>query len=53
VTEFGKLPTAIGSHVSLLVDNKYILLYGGTNGYRFFDNIVRYEIENKKWTLMT
>lgn len=53
VTEFGTLPTAIGSHISLLVDNKYILLYGGTNGFRFFDNILRYDIENKKWTLMT
>jgi len=28
-------------------------LYGGTNGFRFFDNILRYDIENKKWTLMT
>lgn len=28
-------------------------MYGGTNGYRFFDNIVRYSIAEQKWTLMT
>lgn len=50
---FGSLPTAIGSHVSMLVDDKYLVIYGGTNGFRFFDNILRYEIANQQWTLMT
>lgn len=52
MTEFGKLPSAIGSHVSAIIDEKYIIVYGGTNGFRFFDNIVRYSIEEQKWTLM-
>jgi len=53
VEEFGKLPAAIGSHVSAVVQDKYIVVYGGTNGLRFFDSILRYEIDNKRWTLMT
>lgn len=53
VSEFGKLPSAIGSHVSLIVDDKYIVLYGGTNGFRFFDNILRYSILDQRWMLMT
>lgn len=53
VCEFANLPSAIGSHISAIVDEKYIILYGGTNGYRFFDNILRYAIETKTWTLMT
>ncbi len=46
VSEFAKLPSAIGSHVSAIIDDKYIIVYGGTNGYRFFDNILRYSIED-------
>jgi hypothetical protein len=53
VCEFGNLPSAIGSHVSMIVDDKYIVVYGGTNGFRFFDNILRYAISEQKWTLMT
>ena len=53
VSEFGKLPCAVGSHVSCIIDDKYIVVYGGTNGYRFFDNVLRYEISKQKWTLMT
>lgn len=53
VSKFGSLPSALGSHVSAVVDDKYIVLYGGTNGYRFFDSILRYEISTQKWTLMT
>ena len=53
VALLGRLPTAIGSHVSAIVDNKYIVLYGGTNGLRFFDSLLRYDMEVKEWTLMT
>ena len=53
VSIFGNLPTALGSHVSAIIDDKYLIMYGGTNGYRFFDSILRYDIENKAWTLMT
>jgi len=50
---FGRLPTALGSHVSAIVDDKFLVVYGGTNGLRFFDSIMRYDIEKKEWTLMT
>ena len=53
VSEFGKLPNGIVAHVSCLVDNKYLVVYGGTNGYRFFDSFLRYDIAEKKWTLLT
>ena len=53
VSIFGKLPSALGSHVSAIIDDKYLIVYGGTNGYRFFDSILRYDIEEKEWTLMT
>ena len=53
VSMFGSLPTGLGSHVSAIVDDEYILVYGGTNGLRFFDSIMRYEISTKQWTLMT
>lgn len=53
VAQFGTLPTALGSHVSAIVDDKYLVVYGGTNGLRFFDSIMRYEIETREWTLMT
>ena len=53
VSLFGRLPTECGSHVSAIVDDQYLVLYGGTNGLRFFDTILRYEIATKEWTLMT
>lgn len=53
VALFGRLPTALGSHVSAIVDDKFLVVYGGTNGLRFFDSIMRYDIELKEWTLMT
>ena len=43
----------MGSHVSAIIDDKYLIVYGGTNGYRFFDSILRYDIDEKGWTLMT
>jgi len=53
VALFGRLPTALGSHVSAIVDDQFIVVYGGTNGLRFFDSLMRYNIEAKEWTLMT
>ena len=53
VEEFGTLPTALASHASYLIDDKYLVIYGGTNGLRFFDNVIRYEIETKEWRLLT
>lgn len=51
--EFAQLPTALASHTSLLIDDKFLVIYGGTNGLRFFDNVIRYDIEKKEWRLMT
>lgn len=53
VDVFGQLPSDLGSHVSAMVDDKYLIVYGGTNGLRFFDSVLRYELFTKKWTLMT
>ena len=53
LSEFAQLPTALAAHTSTLIDDKYILIYGGTNGLRFFDNVIRYEIATKEWRLMT
>lgn len=50
---FGKLPADLASHQSALIDDQYLVMYGGTNGLRFFDSIVRYNIADKKWMLMT
>ena len=53
VEEFAGLPTGLAAHASFMLDNKYLLIYGGTNGLKFFDNVIRYDIENKEWRLMT
>jgi hypothetical protein len=39
--------------VSYILDDKYLLVYGGTNGLRFFDSIIRCDLEFKLWTLLT
>ena len=52
LTEFAQLPSALAAQASCLIDDKYILIYGGTNGLRFFDNVIRYDIEKKEWTLL-
>ena len=53
LTSIGTLPADVASHQSALIDDKYLVLYGGTNGLRFFDSLLRYSLEDKKWTLMT
>jgi hypothetical protein len=51
--EFARLPTGLASHCSWLMDDRYLVVYGGTNGLRFFENVIRYDIETKSWTMMT
>mmetsp|Transcript_17629 Transcript_17629/g.29781 ORF Transcript_17629/g.29781 Transcript_17629/m.29781 type:complete len:99 (+) Transcript_17629:653-949(+) len=51
--EFAQLPTALASHTSFLIDDRYLVIYGGTNGLRFFDNVIRYDIESKEWRLLS
>ena len=53
MTSIGTLPADVASHQSALIDDQYIVMYGGTNGLRFFDSLLRYSLADKKWTLMT
>lgn len=53
IEEFAQLPTALASHTSVLLEDKYLFIYGGTNGLRFFDNVIRYDIEKQEWRLLT
>ena len=53
LSEFAQLPSALASQASAIIDDKYIVIYGGTNGLRFFDNVIRYDIAKKEWTLLT
>lgn len=48
VEKFGSLPCDLAAHTSALVDDKYLIIYGGTNGLRIFDSVIRYDIDNKK-----
>ena len=34
------LPVPIGSHAATLVLNRYLVIYGGSNGMKFFDAIL-------------
>ena len=52
VSIFGSLPTSIGGHVSFLVDNRYIVVLGGTDGYEILVSCWRYDITTAKWTKM-
>ena len=52
ISEFARLPTGIASHTGAIIGD-YLFMYGGTNGLKFFDAVTRYDIKNKKWTLMT
>ena len=51
--DFAQLPTALASHASYLIDDRYLVIYGGTNGLKFFDNVIRFDLETKEWKLMT
>ena len=46
VEKFAKLPCDLGAHSSALINDKYIIIYGGTNGLRFFDSVIRYDINS-------
>jgi hypothetical protein len=45
VSKLTDLPTSIASHSSVLINDRYIVIYGGTQGLRFFDNLLRYDID--------
>ena len=37
---FASMPVPICSHAACIVSNRYIVLYGGTNGMKIFDNVM-------------
>lgn len=53
VYHLGTLPCALASHSSVLINDQYLIIYGGTNGLRFFDSVVRFDLTNKKCLMMT
>jgi hypothetical protein len=44
VSVFDSLPTAFGCHVSFLVDNRYLVTVGGTDGFEILPRILKYDI---------
>jgi hypothetical protein len=52
-TKIGDMPTVLCSHASVLIKNRYVVVYGGFNGMSIFDNIRRYDIQNNKWLTYT
>lgn len=49
----GSFPVPIGSHAATLVVNRYLVTYGGTNGMKFFDTIMRFDLETKSCLMYT
>ena len=43
----------MASHTSFMIGDDYIILYGGTNGLTFYNSVIRYDIKNKKFMIMT
>ena len=53
-TEFGKTTTPMGSHCSALFQSTgQLFVYGGTNGARFFDSILKMDLESKEWLMLS
>lgn len=52
-TILGSFAVPIGSHAATLIANRYIITYGGTNGMKFFDTIMRYDLESKNCLMYT
>lgn len=49
VSIFESLPKSVGGHVSFLVDNRYIVILGGTDGYEILAECWRYDIVTAIW----
>lgn len=43
------MPTALCAHCSCIINNNYVVVYGGFDGLQIFDSIRRYDIKNNKW----
>lgn len=48
-SRIGEMPSIICSHASVLIQNRYIVIYGGFSGTSIFDTIRRYDIKENKW----
>lgn len=47
------MPTAIASHASFMIGDDFIVLYGGTNGQTLFNSVIRYDIKQKRFMIMS
>lgn len=45
----GEMPSIMCSHASVLIKNRYVIVYGGFSGTSIFDSIRRYDIKENKW----
>lgn len=52
-TKIGDMPCAWCSHSSVLINNRYVIVYGGFSGTSILDSIRRFDIQNKKWLTYT
>ena len=52
VSIFGSLPYATAGHVSFLVDDRYIVILGGTDGFEVSQVLWRYDIITATWSKM-
>lgn len=52
VSTFATLPSGLASHTSLLLEDKYLFIYGGTNGLKIFDAVIRFDLDTKEMSLM-
>lgn len=52
-SKIGEMPSIICSHSSVLIKNRYVVVYGGFSGTSIFDSVRRYDIETNKWLTFT
>lgn len=52
-SKIGEMPSIICSHASVLIKNRYVIVYGGFSGTNIFDSIRRYDIETNSWLTFT
>lgn len=52
-TLLGQTQTPMGAHCSAIFQStNSLFVYGGTNGARFFDSILKMNLETKEWTML-
>lgn len=53
VMKFATLPLHLCAHSSIVVDNKYLLVNGGTNGQYLLKEFLRLDLKTKDWTWLS